>query len=607
MKLIIAFLLIILTCNVSTAQDPDTLSRDSLRLYQNIKEIAKKRKATYWIYKAIFKDPSSIKHENLEKKQQIEKNKYLPYKGKIIRRIDIISLDPFGTKLNDTIADTDNPIEKFGNELHVSTKDFAIKDNLLFKAGDPIDPLEVKESERILRQLGYIREAKIEIFPIAGSDSADVFIAVQDLWSLQGSVFASTSKSRLSLNERNFAGSGHNLNNTFNFNFKEKPSFFISGNYTVPNVRHTFVSSSIYYNTSNLNKYIGLNLQRPFYSAITEWAGGLNVMKNRIKLLTHTENGIVDFENIKYGYEDLWIGRSIRYKKGESDEDRGSRLVIAARIMNSRYSERPTDTYLREIYQNATLILGSVGLSTRIYYKDWNIYKFSQTEDVPEGRLIALTAGVQKRELADRSYLGFEVSAGSKIMNFGYLLRSIQIGSFINFSKVEDGTIKTELSYFTDLVPISNWSLRQFVRYRFTHGFNLAPHINLNLNDVNGLFGFNSPVLIGTTKMVLNLETVVYLPYSVLGFQFAPILSGGFGLIGNEENTLIRSKLYQFYGLGVLIRNELLIASNFQLSIGFYPVIPGVGISEIKFNPIKNYNYNFREFYLAQPAVVSFN
>lgn len=607
MKLFYLCLIGIFICNFSVAQEADTIRKDSLKIYHDIKEFSKKRKATDWIYRAIFKDPAGITPETAEQKQTRERDKYLPYKGRIIRKIDVISLDPFGTKLNDTVADTDNPIEKFGNNFHIATRSFAITNNLLFEPGDKIDPLKLKESERILRQMDYIREAKIEVYPVSGSDSADVFIAVQDHWSIKANVSAGTSRSSLSLNERNFIGFGHSFVNSFNFNFKETPAFHVTGSYTVPNIRHTFISSTIYYNTSYLNKYVGLNLQRPFYSALTEWAGGINVMKSRTKILIPNEEGLLHFENIKSEFEDLWVGKSFKYKKGDSDKARGSRLVTALRLINLKYTERPHDLYLREIYQNSNLVLASIGLSSRAYYKDWNIYKFSLTEDVPEGSLYALTAGIQKREMANRAYLGVEISSGSHFNNFGYLARSIQVGSFLNSSKAEDGTIRLELSYFTDLLNLSNWSLRQFVRYRFIYGFNWVPYVNINLNEENGIFGFNSPVLIGTSKMVLNLETVLYLPYSILGFQFAPVLSGGFGIIGSDDDPMLKSKVYQFYGLGLLIRNELLIANNFQLSVGFYPEIPGVGVSRIKFNPISNYNYNFKDYYLTQPAVVPFN
>ena len=607
MKLLLKVFLVLISCNLAVAQENDTIKKDSLKIYHDIKEVAKKRKATYWVYKVIFKDPTSITPDKVEQKQKKEKDKYKSYSGKIIRKIEFVSLDPFGTQLNDTLAYSENPIEKFGNIFHIATKSFAINNNLLFKQGDRIDPLKIKESERILRQAEYIREAKIDVYPIAGTDSADVLVAVQDVWSLEASGSASTSKSTLKLKEKNFVGTGHNLNNNFNFNFKERPAFFLSGDYNVPNVHHTFISSTIYYNTSNLNKYLGLNLQRPFYSPLTHWAGGVNVMQNRGKLLIASEDGTTHFSNLRYGYEDYWIGRSFKYKKGDSDEDRGSRLVVAARMMNRRFTERPEDPALKEIYQNSTLVLGSVGISTRTYYKDWNIYRFSQTEDVPEGLLISFTGGIEKREMADRKYVGAELAAGSHIQSFGYFARSLQVGSFINFSNAEDGTVKVDLSYFTDLFTFGKWNFRQFVKYRFTHGFNWAQHANININNEFGLYGFNSPTLAGKNKMVLNLESVFYLPYNILGFQFAPVLLGGFGILGTEEVPLTRSKVYQFYGIGLLIRNELLIASNFQLSIGFYPEIPGIGNSKIKFNPISNYDYNFREFYLAQPAVVPFD
>jgi len=58
--------------------------------------------------------------------------------------------------------------------------------------------------------------------------------------------------------------------------------------------------------------------------------------------------------------------------------------------------------------------------------------------------------------------------------------------------------------------------------------------------------------------------------------------------------------------LGVIIKNDFLIFNIFQLSVAFYPAIPGEGDNIFKMNSNTTNNFGFRDFVIGKPGVVAF-
>ena len=72
----------------------------------------------------------------------------------------------------------------FANWLHMETDDDFIARELLFEVGDCYDPFLAAESERIIRQLGFI--ARVDVFAVPQADgSVHVVVDTQDEWTLQ--------------------------------------------------------------------------------------------------------------------------------------------------------------------------------------------------------------------------------------------------------------------------------------------------------------------------------------------------------------------------------------------------------------------------------------
>ena len=104
--------------------------------------------------------------------------------------------------------------------------------------------------------------------------------------------------------------------------------------------------------------------------------------------------------------------------------------------------------------------------------------------------------------------------------------------------------------------------------------------------------------------MVLTLQTQSYAPWNLDGFHFGPYLFCSLGMLGGESGFL-NKKIYSIAGLGVLVRNDYLNFSNFQLSISLYPFVPGQG-NFIKWNSYSSSDYGFQNFEINKPQIANY-
>lgn len=100
-----------------------------------------------------------------------------------------INSHPVFDSTNLTSGKTFQWLYDFANWLHMETDEEFIQGELLFQVGDCYDPFLVAESERIIRQLGFI--ARVDLFAVPQSDgSVHIVVDTQDEWTLQVTVRA---------------------------------------------------------------------------------------------------------------------------------------------------------------------------------------------------------------------------------------------------------------------------------------------------------------------------------------------------------------------------------------------------------------------------------
>jgi hypothetical protein len=607
--LYLASALLLMLPAVVKAQKPDTLD-----FYYKLENKADKHKITSWMYDAIFTDMDNVSEEDttIFVKSNKAKNPFLKYKGKIVRNIQIISLDPFGYSVNDTTQRVSGP-EKFGNSFHMTTRRYVIRNLLLFKKNTVLDPLELSESERILRLYPYVNDARIYIKTLSGKkrmgDSVDVLVVVQDKWtSLAGSDFNSA-RPNIKLIERNIFGFGHQLEEDFIWE-KEFDHLGTIGRYTIFNIKNTRVQSSVFYSKLYDLSEIGFALERQFYSPLVKWAGGVEVKHTNGTFIQEIEG---DEENVlryplNYNTQDIWLAKSFPFteKKSSSISQRTKSFILGGRYYHVNILDRPSfDVDTLRLNFDQYLYLVNTGFSQRKFYRDRYLYRFGANEDIPEGFLAEYTQGITKREFNSLWYYsGIRVASGRRYP-FGYLAGGIGYGTFYNKAFIGLGTINASALYFSNLMKGGKWFFREFTRLQVTHGIDRESYEKINLN-VPQMYGFSSETLEGQSKMILSMEFVMYAPYQFIGFKFAPVVLCGLGKTGNGMGEMMDSRLYQSYALGLLIRNEHLISSTFELSIGLYPFIPGDRDYLLKFNPVSNYTLRAPDYLIAKPDLIPY-
>ncbi|MFA5329521.1 MAG: hypothetical protein WC384_17135 [Prolixibacteraceae bacterium] len=601
----ILFLVSILISDFASAQQP-VAKKDSTKVYKDIESYSGRSKFTKFMYQLVFKP---TKHDPTKRKiyKKLIQKPYSSFEGKIIRHIFIETFDPFGFSIDDTSAVARNFVTKTGNNLHVKTQNITIRNLLLIRQNQQFDALLVKESERLVRSRDYVRDVSFFVKAASeNSDSVDITIRVLDIWSLIPKGSTSTSGTTVNLTDKNFMGLGHSFQTIYTRNYTEGTNAF-STDYSIPNFRNTYIQTTLHYGIDgNKNSGKSLGFDRPFFSPLAKWAAGANFSQQFRNDSILTNNSFFVPQRFKYNMQDFWAGSAIRIFKGNSEYDRTTNFISTLRFLRVRYLEKPIvalDT--QHVFTNENFYLASIGISARKYVQDKYIFKFGITEDVPVGKIFSLTGGYQDKSYNSRIYLAARVSFGD-YYSWGYLSTNFEYGTFLHSGHVEQGVLKAGINYSSGLFEIGKWKLRKLVKPQLTIGFNRFVNDSLTINDGYGLDGFRSPTLTGTSRMLLTLQTQTYSPANFLGFRFGPYLIWSVGMLGDEASGFRNSKLYSQIGLGVLIRNENLILNTFQISIAFYPSIPGIGNNVIKINSFRTTDFGFRDFEIGKPATVVF-
>lgn len=606
--LVFAFLIYLSYCSPVLAQQNQT-KNDTAKVYRAIEKYSQKRKATQYLHRLIFEPLSKPTAPKALPKRAIKKQSLNRFEGKIIRSIQITTLDPFGYSVNDTNQKPKSANYRIGNTLHMKTRHFAIQNLLMFHKNQPLDSLLIRESERLIRRQKYIRSVAITVRNVSKkSDSVDVYIRALDAWSLVPELNLTPNKSVFTLKERNFLGTGHEFSNTYTKDLTSSNDAF-GTSYTIPNIKNTFIRTKLSYDLDLNKNYIkALDIERPFYSPYARWAAGAYFDQKFLRMLPIDMPEAKETVNSKYESQDFWGGHSIQIFKGNAESLRATNFVTSARFYNLKFIDKPVvgkDTL--GIYSTEKLYLVSLGISSRRYLQEKYVFNFDVVEDIATGFVYSLTGGIQNKSTKDRIYLGGKIALGN-YYNFGYIGTDFEYGTFFDGNRTEQSAYNLSLTYFTNLIDAGKWRFRHFVRPKAVIG---TKRINsntdkLSLNGDGGIPGFSSNQLYGTKKLLLTFQTQAYSPWQVVGFRLNPYASCTMGMLGQQDIGFRKSRLYSELAVGLIISNDYWVFSNFQISFSYFPSLPSDMSAPFKTNSFRSYDFGLQDFEIAKPVLVSY-
>jgi hypothetical protein len=608
---VLSVVVLLLLCHVLAMGQELPKQDTTVKVYEKLEKAAQRTWFTTALYDLFFKPIAFTGERQGGQYKRLANRPFGQFEGDPIRSIRIVTLDPFGYDVYDTTEVPTLGTERFGNALHAKTLRMTVKNLLLFREGEPFDSLLVKESERLIRQELYIQE--VFFYPQhggAGRDSVDLLIRVLDSWSLLPELGISGTRFSTGFTENNLGGLNHVFYNYYTWNHALNRHAFES-DYSVRNIRSTYISAKASYRLNEVGDYqTGVAVDRPFFSTVTRWAGGMSAYYQVKTDTVYQLDSTARFLTSSAVPQDYWAAGAWQLAKGNTEDDRATNLIVGVRAISMVFNERPAGFKGDlDIYRNRATFLAGIGLSTRKYLRDRYIFNYGFIEDVPIGRSYGLVGGYEMRQ-DPRWYVGAHYTWG-QYYRWGYFSTSIEYGNYFRAGSYEQGTVRGGISYFTGLLQLGKWRFRQFVKPSFTVGMNRLPNDNITLNEGRGgIRGFDSAELFGTHRLLLTLQTQSYAPWRLLGFQFGPYFVFSMGALGNARDGFEKSTVYTQFGLGVLVNNRYLVFENFELSISFFPLIPGTGENngENIFigNTFRTTDFGFPDYGLGRPNVVGY-
>ncbi|WP_460501332.1 BamA/TamA family outer membrane protein [Hymenobacter agri] len=540
---------------------------------------------------------------------------------KIVRRIDIRPLDAFGYSLTDSTRRPRTLLDKAGNGLHIKTSRARIRQVLLFRPGQALEPQALAESERLLRQTPEILDARVLVNERTTTrDSVDIEVLTTDVFSITAGVQVGTATAgTITLGDQNFLGLGHQIENSYNYgreydNTTNPQTWAYEGSYTAP-FRHFFYAQGRYRNEFNYRSG-GVSLRRDFYSPTTRYAGAISLDRYTQQFKLSTPQGLTPrYYPLESTVQDAWIGRALRLRSYDLGYENPGRIIVATRMVRTQFQTVPdpapveVPNYVNS-YHNSTLLLGTVGYSVRRYYKDRYLFGFGRTEDIPTGTLVSFTAGYDINSVVPHHYFDVRIAAAGYSARTGYLYGALDVGGYQRLDegrRWEQGLLTGELTSFTRLYHRGNWQYRHFLSSRATIGLNRRPgdFLQQGITNDRGLRGFSpaSPIR-ATSRFVLNYETTLFTPLSLLGFRLAGIAFADAAWVTERPGggSPFDGAPYTGFGLGLRFRNEFTVLRTFQLLLGYYP--RGLNAANgIKMYESTRETITFSDFGLGSPGV----
>ncbi|HRH65538.1 MAG TPA: hypothetical protein PLU53_04530 [Bacteroidia bacterium] len=612
MRCILIFLLAFFTFSIhpEVAAQENVVVPDSGRFYHSIESYSKNHKLTRLLYPLFFRTDTTMLNKGHPKKgayKSLIQKPYSAFEGKIIRNINIQTLDPFGKSIKDTVMVNRNFILRAGNTMHIKSLHITIRNLLLIRENQVFDSLLVKESERLVRKNGYVHDVLFSVISTSqNSDSVDIYIREMDKWSILPKIGTGSSRVTVNILDKNFAGLGHEIQLGYSWNHTLGANAY-RANYYISNIRNTYINATFHFDTDEKKNYIrNISIDRPFFSSFAKWAAGMDFVQQFRSDSILTRDLLYVNQRYKFNTQDYWAGLAIQIFKGNSEDARTTNLITTVRYLRIHYLEQPPESLDPDnVYSNEDLYLAGIGMATRKYVQDNYIFAYGITEDVPVGRVISLTGGYQIKNAAVRPYLGARYAHGD-YYTWGYLGSSIEYGTYLKKSKPEEGVLSAGLTYFTGLIESGNWRFRQFIKPSATFGINRIPGDSLTLKDGVGLDKFNSTGLSGSDRLLVTFQTQSYAPWNLIGFRFGPYLTYSAGVLSEQVKSFKNSRVYSQIGIGLLIKNEKLVFNSFQMSIAFYPLIPGTGSNVLKMNSFKASDVGFKDYAIGKPESIIF-
>ncbi len=432
-------------------------------------------------------------------------------------------------------------IFRAANVLHFTTREHVVRREFLFAEGDLVDDELIAATERALRALEFINEARIQVIPV-DETTVDLYVYTHDAWTIiPGILFESgggLTEVGLTATDANLAGFGKKV--WFEGVHKTDVGITFAAGYKDPQVLGSRWTANTSFRSGPLVDAVDLSLVRPFYSPDTQWAyGGYGRWREEsVRLFDSGEEVSRIRESSQFAQ--VFVTRAVgqRFKKLTAEflfvyDDQRYDLI------DGRQTSLPEDELT---------LTSSVGLFWReeSWVKDKRVRKMTLTEDIQLGYNVGARIG----------RAGIPIPEGQKFWKFSGSFRhafALAKRQYV-FSAGEVSTeddqntiVGARGAYYNNLIPWQTLALN----IKFDRAWNLDPSRQFTLGGESGLRGFPARRFDGNKSLLINAESRLYSGIEILTVALGAVAFIDAGRAWKRSSSIDLGELGYSAGFGM--------------------------------------------------------
>jgi hypothetical protein len=448
-----------------------------------------------------------------------------------------------------------NGLFRLANRLHIRTKHATIRAQLLFASGDKYQARKLAETERALRLLTYVYDARI--VPVRYSHGkVDIKVITKDVWTLSPGISfgrsGGTNATNFNLQDTNFLGWGKTLQMSKGSTV-DRTSDTIA--WTDPNILGSRWTSALAYVDSSDGSERSLQVAHPFYSLDAPWSTKITALNFDRTISRYNLGEIVDqFNDNQTSYElsgglsnGLIDGWTRRYTFGMRYD---SNIFLPTPVTSMPAKVLPPDRTLSYPFVGFDFLQDK-------YKKVGDENEIGRTEDLYFGTELTGEVGYSNDAFgADRNAIMLVAKAlrGIELTELQQLFLTSDFSSRIEEGRARNLIADAGAKYYWRWRP--DWLLYAGLSGTVTDS--LDPDMQLLLGGDNGLRGYPLRFESGTSRALLTVEQRVFTDWfpfrlaRVGGAIFADVgRTWGSGVIGNSDPGLLKD-----VGFGLRLGNS---------------------------------------------------
>jgi hypothetical protein len=459
---------------------------------------------------------------------------------------------------------------RLANRLHTLTREDVIRREVLLEQGACLDAEALAQTERNLRRLGFLRDARVDtvVGRTVDTPGVDVRVSTFDTWTTSPELRFAKVGNRVvwtaGVSETNLFGGGHQVQVSRRSDLDRDQTILSLRDSRLGGSR---VRGAVSYADRSDGRGAEVELARPFFALGTAWSFGarLEAFDQRDPVYLGAER-VADLRHVARRL-DLEGARAVR------------RTPSSALRMHLAYRHRKDD--VAGDARRFGVMEAGLSLLQHRFERLTHVNRFERAEDFNLGHQLTAAVGVSTPALGgERGNVVFVSASERKGLDLGpgrFAVAEAGWAGRHRHGRWENAIAHLRLDGLTRLGR--RGLLLATARYR--HGAHLDPEVQLTLGAHNGLRGYPVHQWVGSRSLLLATEARLFVADDVkqlASFGLAAFTSGGYAW--PEGRAMALRDLRGDVGVGLLIGRNRLTANRpglrVDLAYAFNPA-PGRG------------------------------